>query len=121
MAHFAEIGKDGLVLRVLVVPNERESDGEHFLSTELALGGVWVQTSYNSRGGKRYEPNSGEYLGDNHLRYNFAAVGFTYDAMRDAFIPPTPHPLAELDGTTCLWLLPPEAEIDLFIPADLTE
>lgn len=87
MAHFAEIDPNGgTVLRVLVVPNEQEHRGQDFLANELGLGGVWIQTSYN-----------------NNIRYNYAGIGFTYDATRDAFIPPKCHIEATLDEATCLW------------------
>jgi hypothetical protein len=87
MAHFAEIDPNGgTVLRVLVVPNEQEYRGQDFLANELGLGGVWIQTSYN-----------------NNIRYNYAGIGFTYDATRAAFIPPKCHDEATLDEATCLW------------------
>ena len=87
MAHFAEIDPNGgTVLRVLVVPNEQEHRGQDFLANELGLGGVWVQTSYN-----------------NNIRYNYAGIGFTYDATRDAFIPPKPYESWLLDEKTCQW------------------
>ena len=87
MSHFAEIDPNGgTVLRVLVVPNEQEHRGQDFLANELGLGGVWVQTSYN-----------------NNIRYNYAGIGFTYDATRDAFIPPKPYESWLLDEKTCQW------------------
>ena len=87
MAHFAEIDPNGgTVLRVLVVPNEQEHRGQDFLANELGLGGVWIQTSYN-----------------NNIRYNYAGVSFTYDATRDAFIPPKPYESWLLDEKTCQW------------------
>jgi hypothetical protein len=87
MAHFAEIDPNGgTVLRVLVVPNEQEHRGQDFLANELGLGGVWVQTSYN-----------------NNIRYNYAGIGYTYDATRDAFISPKCHDEATLDEATCRW------------------
>ena len=87
MAHFAEIDPNGgTVLRVLVVPNEQEHRGQDFLANELGLGGVWVQTSYNAT-----------------IRKNYAGIGYTYDATRDAFIPPKCHDEATLDEATCLW------------------
>ena len=88
MAHFAEIDPNGgTVLRVLVVPNEQEHRGQDFLANELGLGGVWIQTSYN-----------------NNIRYNYAGIGYTYDATRDAFISPKCHDEATLDEATCLWI-----------------
>lgn len=87
MAHFAEIDPNGgTVLRVLVVPNEQEHRGQDFLANELGLGGVWIQTSYN-----------------NNIRKNYAGIGYTYDATRDAFILPKCHDEATLDEVTCLW------------------
>ena len=87
MSHFAEIDPNGgTVLRVLVVPNEEEHRGQDFLANELGLGGVWIQTSYN-----------------NNIRYNYAGIGYTYDATRDAFISPKCHDEATLDEATCLW------------------
>jgi hypothetical protein len=87
MAHFAEIDPNGgTVLRVLVVPDEQEHRGQDFLANELGLGGVWIQTSYN-----------------NNIRYNYAGIGYTYDATRDAFISPKCHDEATLDEATCRW------------------
>ena len=89
MAHFAEIDETGKVLRVLVVPNAEESRGQEFLANDLGLGGTWVQTSYNGR-----------------IRRNFAGIDYTYDAGRDAFIPPKPFESWILDEWTCLWQSP---------------
>lgn len=93
MAHFAEIDENGVVLRVIVADRD-------FIES----GGVgdpinWIQTSYNTSGGVHL-------LGNTPLRKNYAGVGFTYDAGRDAFIPPKPYPSWVLDEDTCLWLPP---------------
>jgi hypothetical protein len=90
MAHFAEINPNGgAVLRVLVVPDEQEHRGQDFLSNELGLGGVWVQTSYNAT-----------------IRKNYAGIGFIYDAARDAFIEPKAncHDEETFDEETCRWI-----------------
>ena len=71
MAHFAEIDKDGFVLRVLVVDNSQESRGQEFLANDLGLGGTWIQTSYNS-----------------NIRGKYAAIGDRYDKVKDEFISP---------------------------------
>jgi hypothetical protein len=71
MAHFAEIDKDGIVLRVLVVDNSQEDRGQEFLADDLGLGGTWIQTSYNS-----------------NIRGKFAGVGDRYDKKTDKFIAP---------------------------------
>ena len=92
MAHFAEIDSNNIVTRVLVVPDEQEHRGQDFLANELGLGGTWVQTSYNNR-----------------IRKNYAGIGYTYDAVRDAFIAPKPecHPdKVTFDEETCTWSCP---------------
>jgi hypothetical protein len=97
MAHFARV-EDGVVTEVLVVSDEHETDGNGFLNG-IGLDGVWVQTSYNTYGGLHSQ-------GGIPLRYNYAGVGFTYDSVRDAFIPPKPYPSWVLDEDTCLWVAP---------------
>jgi hypothetical protein len=89
MAHFAEIDESNIVTRVLVVPDEQEHRGQEFLANDLGLGGFWIQTSYNAR-----------------IRKNYAGVGYTFDPVRDAFIPPQPdcHPESiTFDEETCRW------------------
>ena len=87
MAHFAELDETNTVIRVLVIPNEEENRGQEYLSEDLGLGGHWIQTSYN-----------------NKIRYNFAGIGYLYDPIDDAFIPPIPcsHPELELNDNK-LW------------------
>lgn len=108
MAHFAEIDENNIVVRVLVVDNSQEYRGQEFLSKDLGFQGTWIQTSYNSKGGKRYNPETGEYIDDNHLRYNFAQPGYYYNKQEDAFIPPRPEsfPSWILNENTFLWETP---------------
>jgi len=96
MAHFAEIGLNNVVVRVIVVNNdvlldennnEVEQNGINFCR-EL-LGGTWLQTSYNGT-----------------IRKNFASKGFTYDSVRDAFIAPKPFDSWTLNEDTCQWQAP---------------
>jgi len=87
MAHFAQIDGNNIVTRVIVVPNEHELNGAQWCA-EL-LGGTWMQTSYNAT-----------------IRKNYAGIGYTYDAVRDAFIPPKPYPSWILDEATCRWKAP---------------
>lgn len=103
MAHFSQIDENNIVTRVLVVSNDEENRGQEFLANDLNFGGTWIKTSYNSRGGKRYDPITNEYIGDNHFRYNFGIPGFYYDEQRDAFIPPKPYPSWILNENSCLW------------------
>ena len=60
--------------------------------------GTWLQTSYNTSGGKHPEGRP--------LRKNYAGIGYTYDPVRDAFIPPQPYASWTLDEETCLWQSP---------------
>lgn len=96
MAHWAEI-VDGVVTQVLVTDNDMPNEGYDWLVENL--GGMWVQTSYNTHGGVHSE-------GGTPLRFNFAGIGFSYDSGRDAFIPPKPYPSWVLDEETCLWVAP---------------
>jgi hypothetical protein len=99
MAYFAEIDNTNTVTRVLAVPDAQQERGQDFLAIDLALGGTWVQTSYNTRGGVHAN-------GGTPLRKNYAGIGYTYDADRDAFIPPKPYESWLLDEDTCLWGAP---------------
>jgi hypothetical protein len=91
MAHFAKV-IDGIVTEVLVIEQDVINTG--------AFGdpALWVQTSYRTHGGQHPEGRP--------LRKNYAGVGFTYDAARDAFIPPKPFVSWVLNEDTCLWDAP---------------
>ena len=91
MAHFAKV-IDGIVTEVLVIEQDVIDTG---LFGDPAL---WVQTSYNTYGGQHPEGRP--------LRKNYAGVGYTYDAERDAFIAPQPFPSWTLNEDTCLWDAP---------------
>lgn len=91
MAHFAHI-TNGVVDQVIVIDAETLATG-HWGDPSL-----WVQTSYNTHGGQHPEGRP--------LRKNYAGIGYTYDSVRDAFIPPKPFPSWVLDEDTCLWNSP---------------
>ena len=84
MTYYAQI-VDNIVTEVVVVSDDI-IDGAQFC-TDL-LGGQWVQTFMDN-------PNK-----------NYAGIGYTYDAGRDAFIPPKPHASWVLNETTCRWEAP---------------
>jgi hypothetical protein len=96
MAHFAKLDENNNVLAVHVVVNdvitidgnESEQAGIDFL-TSLHGHALWKQTSYNG-----------------NIRKNYAGIGYTYDAGRDAFIPPKPYVSWTLNETTCQWEAP---------------
>lgn len=96
MAHFAQIDSNNKVICVLVVDNSQEHRGQDFLANDLALGGTWIQTSYNTRAGVHI-------LGGTPFRKNYAGIGYTYDPARDAFIPPKTSFSWVLNENTCLW------------------
>jgi len=95
MAHFAQT-ENNIVTKVIVVSNqdildengqESEQKGIDFCSN--LLGGTWVQTSYNGK-----------------IRKNYAGIGYKYDSVLDAFIPPQPYPSWVLDETIAQWKAP---------------
>ncbi len=101
MAHFAKVN-NGIVEQVIV------ADPEFFDTFVDSSPGQWIQTSYNTRGGVHYDPATGEPSADQSkaLRKNYAGIGYSYDAQRDAFIPPKPYASWLLDDQTCLWQSP---------------
>lgn len=84
MSHFAEIDSNNKVIRVLVGDNNDPAGDEGYQWLLDNLGGTWIKTSYNGK-----------------IRYNFAGVDFTYDAIDDAFIAPMPcaHEQITLDNS----------------------
>ena len=97
MAHFAELDIDNVVLRVVVVADEHEADGENWCNS--FAGGTWKQTSYNTH----RNMHSGE---KSPLRKNYAGVGYHYDGQLDGFIPPKPYPSWILDEEAGRWESP---------------
>lgn len=89
MSHFAKV-LNGIVTQVIV------AEAEFFDTFVDSSPGQWIQTSYNTHGGQHPE--------NRPLRKNFAGIGYTYDAERDAFIPPKPEGDYALDDETCLWV-----------------
>ena len=89
MAHFAKV-VDGKVTQVIV------AEPEFFNTFVDSSPGQWIQTSYNTHGGVHT-------LGGTPLRKNYAGIGYTYDAQKDAFIPPKPYNSWSLNETSCLW------------------
>lgn len=97
MAHFAQLDDNNKVIQVIVVDNQdtlneagEEAEAVGISFCQNLLGGEnWKQTSYNST-----------------FRKNYAGIGYVYDAVRDAFIPPQPYPSWDLDEETCQWTSP---------------
>jgi len=91
MAHYAKV-TNKIVTQVIV------AEAEFVENLVDNIAGRWVQTSYNTYGGEHL-------LGGTPLRKNFAGVGMTYDANRDAFIAQKPDGNYVLNEDTCLWEL----------------
>lgn len=96
MAHFAQLNESNVVTQVIVVSNDAignlpfpESNvaGQEFLRP--FYGSNWQQTSYNGS-----------------FRKNYAGIGYTFDPVLDAFIPPQPFPSWVLNVQTCQWEAP---------------
>jgi hypothetical protein len=89
VSHWAEIDKDNKVIRVTVGDNNDPAGDEGYQWLIDNLGGTWIKTSYNG-----------------NIRKNYAGIGYTYDAVRDAFIPPKPQNAIGFDEETCQWITP---------------
>ena len=100
MSHFAEINSENIVTNVIV------ADQEFIDSGAVGDANNWIQTSYNTKGGVHYAPNSNTPDGGVALRKNYAGKGYTYDATKDAFIAPQPFASWTLDDDTCQWNAP---------------
>ena len=105
MSHFVKLDENNVVTFVTV--GRQEDDG---LEAELTArtGDVYKQTSYNTYGGVHYttDDDGNRVPSEDQskaLRFNYAGIGYTYDADRDAFISPKPYDSWVLDENTCLW------------------
>lgn len=99
MSHFAKV-LDGKVVQVIVAEPDFFT---HFVDSSP---GTWIQTSYNTRGGVHYAPNSNTPDGGVALRGNYASLGYVYDAAHDVFYEPQPYPSWILSQTTWTWNAP---------------
>lgn len=93
MAHFAQIDENNIVTQVLVIEQDVINTGL------FGNPSSFIQTSYNTQGGVHV-------LGGTPLRKNFASIGYTYDSVRDAFIPPKQYNSWVLNEDTCQWEAP---------------
>lgn len=98
MAHFAQLNENNIVIQIIVVSNqdtstkdgvENENIGIGFCKSLFGEDTNWKQTSYNAT-----------------FRKNYAGIGYTFDAARDAFIPLKPYNSWVLNELTCQWQAP---------------
>jgi hypothetical protein len=109
MASFAKLNSENIVTTVESVVNEvlKDSDGIEQESIGIQFlknlynepNAIWKQTSYNTHGNIHS-------LGGTPFRKNHAGIGFIYDEIRNAFIPPKPYTSWLLNEITCLWESP---------------
>ena len=103
MAHFAKLDDNNVVTQVVVVSNDIATDeaaGISFLKTLYKEpNAIWKQTSYNTIEGVHT-------LGGTPFRKNYAGIGYTYDAAKDAFMASKPFNSWTLNEDTCLWTSP---------------
>jgi hypothetical protein len=90
---------------VFVTVGRQEDDGKE-AELSARTGDVYKQTSYNTRGGVHYTDGVPSEDQTKAFRKNYAGLGYTYDAGRDAFIPPKPYNSWVLNEDTCLWDAP---------------
>ena len=92
MSYWAELDSENKVIRVTAGDNNDPAGDEGYQWLLDNLGGTWIKTSYNAA--------------TNGFRKNYAGVGYTYDATRDAFIAPKPDNSIGFDEQTCQWIMP---------------
>jgi len=116
MGYFVTIDENNFVNKVSTINNnvftinniERNDLANDFLNNLYNTSYVWLQTSYNTRGGVHYQADNNTPSVDQSkaFRKNYAGIGYYYDSIRDAFIPPKPFPSWILNEQSCLWQSP---------------
>jgi hypothetical protein len=103
MAYYAVLDENNIVINMKSAGDENDWNGE--VEWEKETGQVHKRTSYNTRGGIHYNPETNEPSADQSkaFRKNYAGLGYTYDESRDAFISPQPYPSWILNEETCRW------------------
>lgn len=98
MGHYAKV-VNGIVEKVIV------AKADFFNTFVDDSPGTWIKTSYNTRGGIHYQPNTNTPSADQTkaLRGNYAGLGYIYDSSNDVFYPPSPYNSWTLNETTWNW------------------
>ena len=99
MAHYAFLDENNVVTEVIVGKDEGEDGIDWEQHYGEFRGQVCKRTSYNTQGGVHT-------AGGTPFRKNYAGIGYTYNAVRDAFIPPQPYQSWVLNDATCQWQAP---------------
>ena len=114
MAHYAEIDSSNIVLRVLVISGEEVNSGR------WGDPSTWIKTSYNTRGGIYYTPNTSDVDPDQSkaFRKNFAGQGYLWlpnGPDGEGFVPPSPYPSWVMNPFSYLWEAPVAYPDDEFV------
>jgi len=107
MAYYAFLDENNIVTEVISGLDEgQDTDWEAFYSE--FRGQTCKRTSYNTRGGIHYDPETNQPSDDQSraFRKNYAGIGFLYDVERDAFLPEQPYASWSLNQETCQWVAP---------------
>ena len=99
MSYYAKV-VNGTVTNVIA------ADADFFKTFVDSSPGSWIQTSYNTRGGVHYAPNSNTPDGGIALRGNYAGIGYTYDSVNDVFYPPQPYLSWTISAPNWTWTPP---------------
>lgn len=107
MAHYALLNNENYVTAVISGADEIYLIDLFDTETNYSIlyNCVAKRTSYNTRGGIHYQADNNTLSIDQSkaFRKNYAGIGYYYDSIRDAFIPPKPFPSWILNEDTCLW------------------
>jgi len=116
MGNFVKLNNDNFVIQGVSLINELftinnieiEQIGIDFLNKIYQTNDIWKKTSYNTLGGVHYQSDNNTPSLDQSkaFRKNYAGIGYYYDSIRDAFIPPKPFPSWTLNEDSCLWQPP---------------
>jgi hypothetical protein len=99
MAHYAFLDSNNIVTEVIVGKDEGENGIDWEQHYGEFRGQTCKRTSYNTYAGVHLN-------GGTPFRKNYAGIGCTYDANRDAFIAPQPFASWTLNETSCVWEAP---------------
>jgi hypothetical protein len=114
MGYFVILDENNFVIKVDTINNsvftmnniENVDKANDFLNNLFNTNNVYLQTSYNTRGGVHYTNGTPSLDQSKAFRKNYAGIGYYYDEVRDAFIPPKPFPSWILNDDSCLWQSP---------------
>tara|TARA_R110000764_G_scaffold187474_1_gene272837 strand:- start:164 stop:553 length:390 start_codon:yes stop_codon:yes gene_type:complete len=107
MAHYAFLNENNIVTEVITGKNENEDNTNWETHYGNFRNQTCKRTSYNTKGGVYYTPdNTVAEDQSKAFRKNYASIGYSYDADKDAFIPNKPYNSWTLNNTSCLWEAP---------------